>query len=72
LNKQVEAQQAENEMLKERNAQLQAQVDSLRAGDEAIEALARSELGLVKRGETFYQVVDPEPAVGGRVSNQPE
>lgn len=61
LNKQVEAQRDENNKLKERNALLQAQVDSLRGGDEAIEGLARSELGLVKEGESFYQVVEPLP-----------
>ncbi len=62
LNEQVEAQRAENATLKERNEQLEARVDSLRGGDEVIEALARSELGLVKEGESFYQVVEPEPA----------
>ena len=35
---------------------------SLKDGTEAIEERARSELGLVKPGEQFYQVVEPMPA----------
>ena len=53
------AEQAEfNRQLAERNAELAAEVESLRAGMDAIEERARSELGLVKPGEEFYQVVE--------------
>ena len=41
---------------------LQAEVDDLKHGDEAVEERARSELGLLKPGETFYQVVEPTSA----------
>lgn len=40
-----------------RNAALQAEVDDLRHGGQAIEARARSELGMIRKGETFYLVV---------------
>ena len=61
---QLADQQAENDVLVARNSVLEAQVADLKSGSEAVEALARSELGLVKQGETFYHVVDPyEPAV---------
>lgn len=59
LQHQVEQQKAENASLKKRNETLSAEVDDLKHGDEAIEERARSELGLIKPGETFYQVVEP-------------
>ena len=46
--------------LGERNRALQAEVDDLRSGQSAIEERARSELGMIKEGETFYQVIQPE------------
>ena len=59
LQQQVAEQKAENAQLKKRNETLSAEVDDLKHGDEAVEERARSELGLIKPGETFYQVVDP-------------
>ena len=48
----------ENLELRERNAALQAEVADLRQGLDAIEEHAREDLGMVKEGETFYQVVE--------------
>ena len=62
LNTQVEAQKDVNIGLKARNAALDAEVRDLKQGTEAIEERARSELGLLKPGETFYQVVEPTDA----------
>ena len=54
------AQQHENNArLKARNDALDAEVRDLKEGNEAIEERARLELGMVKRDETFYQVVKP-------------
>lgn len=58
LQQQISEQNAENTQLKERNAALQAEVKDLKQGMQAIEERARSELGLIKKGETFYQVID--------------
>lgn len=58
LNAQVEAQRAENARLQARNDALAAEVSDLKSGGEAVEERARSELGLVKPGETFYRVID--------------
>ncbi len=55
----VAANSAENEAMRKRNATLEAEVLDLRAGGAAIESHARSTLGMVKRGETFYLVVEP-------------
>lgn len=54
----IAAQSSENSQLKERNQTLIAEVDDLKQGLEAIEERARSELGMIKKGETFYQIVD--------------
>ena len=56
----VEEQARENEALALRNQELQAEVEDLRQGLEAIEERARSELGMIKEDEEFYQVVPGE------------
>lgn len=61
LHQSVEAQRAENESLAARNAALAAEVVDLKRGLEAVEERARSELGMLKPGEVFYQVVE-QPA----------
>ena len=48
----------ENELLIERNDSLSAEVLDLKQGLDAIEERARSEIGMIKKGETFYQLVD--------------
>ena len=62
LRAQVQAQEAENLRLQQRNEALAAEVDDLKSGEAAIEERARSELGMVKPGETFYRVVEDAPA----------
>jgi len=57
LAQRVEEQAQENESLAQRNRELQAEVEDLRQGLEAIEERARSELGMIKENEEFYQVV---------------
>ncbi len=49
--------QQSNDQLKQRNDALRADIADLKSGNTAIEERARAELGMVKRGETFYQVV---------------
>ena len=60
LRRQIAERQAEMERLKERNRALQAEVEDLKSGLEAIEERARTEMGMVKPGEVFYQLVEPE------------
>ncbi|UXI69707.1 cell division protein FtsB [Tahibacter amnicola] len=55
----VEAQKKQNAELKARNDALGAEVQDLKEGRDAIEGRARSELGLIRPGETFYQIVEP-------------
>ena len=58
LHKDVEQQRQENALLRERNAALEAEVLDLQQGLEAIEEHAREDLGMIKKGETFYQVIE--------------
>ncbi len=57
----VEEQARENEELAQRNRELQADVEDLRQGLHAVEERARSELGMVKENEQFYQVIPGDP-----------
>jgi len=61
LEARVEDKRQQNENLLQRNAQLQAEVEDLRERLDAVEERARSELGLIKPDEQFYQVVPPPP-----------
>ena len=54
----VNKQGAENVRLQQRNQAMAADVFDLKHGNQAIEARARNELGLIKPGELFYQVVE--------------
>ena len=58
LRDEIEKVESENERLKERNLSLTAEVFNLKQGHEAIEEIARSEMGMIKDGETFYQIID--------------
>ena len=62
MGQQVEAQKQINEQTHRRNASLDAEVSDLKRGTEAIEERARSELGMIKQGEVFFQVVGGEGA----------
>jgi len=65
LHTQVEQQRHENEGLRQRNAALAAEVEDLKSGEAAVEERARSELGMIKPGETFYRVVEAKPQPPG-------
>ena len=43
---------------RQRNAALYADVEDLRKGQESLEERARKELGMIRDGETFFQVLD--------------
>ena len=64
LGRAVETQRLENERLRERNAALEAEVEDLKQGTAAIEERARNELGMIGKGEVFYQIVEPETPNG--------
>ena len=61
LRQAVSLQRQQNQVLKVRNSALEAEVLNLKHGVEAAEERARTDLGMIGRNETFYQMV---PAAG--------
>ena len=64
LERQVRAQHHTNERLRGRNHALEAEVRDLKQGLDAIEERARSELGMIKPDEVFFQIIDGAPSAG--------
>lgn len=58
VNQQIDEQKEKNTSYKQRNQTLNAEVRDLKQGNAAIEERARSELGMIKQDEVFYQVID--------------
>ncbi|MEZ5506184.1 MAG: cell division protein FtsB [Gammaproteobacteria bacterium] len=58
LNSAIERQETENHLLEERNKRLRAEVKDLKEGLDAVEERARTQLGMVKEGETFFLITD--------------
>jgi cell division protein FtsB len=71
LSRQIEQQKAGNEVLKLRNDALDAEVRDLKTGYAAIEERARSELGMIRQDEVFYQVMENAPAPQPRAAASP-
>ncbi len=63
LDRQVQVQKDRNALLVARNGALDAEVRDLKQGFDAIEERARTELGMVRHDEVFFQVIDPTPKV---------
>jgi cell division protein FtsB len=62
LQARVADQRAENDALAQRNDALAADVADLKDGREAVEERARSELGMTRPAEVFYQVIEKPAA----------
>lgn len=56
----------ENQQLRQRNEMLQAEVIDLKTELNAVEERARTDLGLVRKGETFYQIIEDKSATDGK------
>ncbi|MFT5662906.1 MAG: cell division protein FtsB [Gammaproteobacteria bacterium] len=66
LSNELERQEEKLQLLKQRNSVLEAQVLDLQNGLDAFEEKARNDLGMIKQGETFIQLI-PGP---GTLSNE--
>ncbi|MBX3651492.1 MAG: cell division protein FtsB [Burkholderiales bacterium] len=64
MERQIEAQRESNARLRARNAVLDAEVRDLKQGLEAAEERARNELGMIRRDEVFFQVLEGVPGNG--------
>ncbi|GLS82828.1 cell division protein FtsB [Paraferrimonas haliotis] len=58
LQSQIQAQQLSNDKLVERNQVLYSEIEDLKEGSEALEERARNELGMIKKNESFYRVIN--------------
>jgi len=58
LRGEISAQKEDLARMGERNAALEAEVEDLREGLEALEERARSELGMIREGEVFLQMIE--------------
>ena len=58
LTSEYKTQKEINEELKKQNDALRAEVNDLKKGTDAIEERAREELGMIKKGETYFQVIN--------------
>jgi cell division protein FtsB len=59
VDQQIRAQRDTNRQLQTRNLALEAEVRDLKVGLDAIEERARSELGMIRQDEIFFQIVGP-------------
>ena len=66
VDQQIRAQRETNRHLQARNAALEAEVRDLKVGLEAVEERARSELGMIRQDEMFFQVLEASPAAAPR------
>jgi cell division protein FtsB len=64
VDQQIRAQREANRQLQARNAALEAEVRDLKVGLEAVEERARSELGMIRQDEMFFQVLEASPMTG--------
>jgi len=60
LDRSIAEQEQTNKRLRERNRQLATEVEALKQGLDSIEARAREDLGMIKEGETFYMMIEPD------------
>ncbi len=58
IDQQVTAQRQTNQKLQDRNTILEAEVSNLKKGLDAIEELARNELGMIQKDEVFFQIME--------------
>jgi cell division protein FtsB len=58
LRQAIEYQSSENVLLRSRNQRLEAEVRDLKSGLEAVEERARLELGMIRKGEIYFQIVE--------------
>ena len=71
VDRQIKSQRDKNAKLQLRNVALDAEVRDLKQGFDAIEERARSELGMVKRDEVFFQILEQKPVPPNTVNPTP-
>ena len=60
LQNEIARQQLELKTMQQENLELRAEIEDLKNGLDAIEERARTELGMIRDGEIYFQIVEPE------------
>lgn len=60
------------EQARTRNKAMAAEIKNLKSGNEAMVGRARTDIGMVKKGETFYLTVTPQDEDGKAVTSKPD
>jgi cell division protein FtsB len=60
LQQEIAKKKADLKRMEKENLELRAEIEDLKKGLEAIQERARSDLGMIKKDETYYQIVEPE------------
>ena len=59
LEREIKIQQADNSRLRERNRILAFEVEDLKTGLDSVEERARNDIGMIKKDETFFMILEP-------------
>ena len=59
LEREIKIQQADNSRLRERNRILAVEVEDLKTGLDTVEERARNDIGMIKKDETFFMILEP-------------
>lgn len=57
LETEIKVMKQQNDIQKEKNRQIRAELEDAQSGNDAVEERARSELGMIQNRETFYEVI---------------
>lgn len=60
LEREIKVQQADNDRLRERNRILDVEVKDLKSGLDSVEERARNDIGMIKKDETFFMIIEPQ------------
>ena len=60
LQTEIARQKSDLKRMQQENLELRAEIEDLKKGLDAIEERARSELGMIRQGEIYFQIVEPE------------
>lgn len=64
LRAQIDQKRIDTQRLVERNRALFAEVNDLKSGLDAVEEIARTELGMIRENEVFFQLLDAPASAG--------
>ena len=59
LEREIKIQHADNSRLRERNRILAVEVEDLKTGLDSVEERARNDIGMIKKDETFFMILEP-------------